>query len=87
MTEIESIIRNEVGSTIIQTVKIQPAVNRDGENVLFIDVIYDENGTLPNGVAVTVTDLIWNHLQSEANDAFPVINFISSSDAMEHHAA
>lgn len=88
MTEIEELVRSILGDDVVQRVEVRPEVNVDNENILVVEVVFDDkNAPLSGEILSMVTDRMWELLSKETDGAFPVTSFISKSDAPEFYAA
>lgn len=77
--ELLKIVKTELGQNTLSEIRTRSSVNRDGENVFWVDVVYlGSSETLSVEKMQRVTDRVWAML--EDGDATPVLSFISSED-------
>lgn len=87
---IEDTIREQLEGAVIDSVKVYEDFDHDGDPILRVFVIYDDKASkLDTGKTVGMVRHIWKKLEERAvaEDRFPIISYISRSDAKRLNAA
>ena len=81
---IQTIARDALGDAVVVDVHVTPEADADGEPILRTHIIVNPpkgGGVLPTDKTITISRLIRNALVHRGVDAFPIVSFISKSDA------
>lgn len=88
MVSIEAIVRKVMGDDFIKKVVVQRDVSYDGEPILRIRVVYDdERGDPEASKMIEVTEQLWRLTSQGEEKLFPVTDFVSSADDTRQAAA
>ena len=81
---VEGFLRQQCADTTLGVLSVNPEVDGDGDEFLFIRFTYDDsNGAkgLPDSLArIQLKDRLRTELQGEDIEAFPVVSFIAESE-------
>lgn len=88
MSDLESIIRTELGDSNVLRVVQTRRTNEDDEEIVEVDVVLSKTCRLLSADEMdAVVQQAWLHQLSMEDPAFPVISFVSESDAPREFAA
>ena len=77
---IDSTVRERLAGTRINDVRVVEGKDDEGDDVIFVTVIYDQKGGLDASKTATIVRHI-RHKISDPTIGFPIITYVSKSDA------
>ncbi|MBC7156853.1 MAG: hypothetical protein H5U20_04985 [Rhodobacteraceae bacterium] len=77
---IEDLVRKVLATHDIRRVDVEESVNRDGEGVLSIRIVYADDDAFTGPALLDVVDALWEHTRKSGPDMIVVPSFVSSHD-------
>ena len=79
---IENTIREQLSDTLIDSVRVQEDIDHDGDEILRVFVIFDDEKGRPDpNKTVSMVRHVREKLHGVKEDRFPIISYVSTSDA------
>ncbi len=79
---IETVIREEFGDDVIESVKVIEALDYQEDRVFKVTVVFDKRGGLDPEKTTAIVRLIRSKLSEAKEDpVFPILSFVSKGDA------
>lgn len=83
MKDLDSIIRDVLGNSMVAEVIYEPEVNSDDQRTMRVVIVY--RGDIVAEKTIAATRAIWASFEDES--IFPVVSFVSESDYRDSIAA
>ena len=83
---VEAFVRNQCAGTTLDVLSVAPEVDGDGDEFLWISLIYDDGDArgLPDSLArIRLKARLRTELQEVDVEAFPVVSFVAGSEVEE----
>jgi hypothetical protein len=82
-TLIESVVRKQFAKGQIDSVMVREDVDHEGDPIFWVTIVFDDTRPLDPRVTVSIGWRIRHKLLDRDETAFPVLRFVSRSDAAE----
>ncbi|MDO8297102.1 MAG: hypothetical protein Q7T19_11775 [Caulobacter sp.] len=84
---IERTVREQFAGVKIESVGVSEDTDYDGEMVYRVRVVFDQKGPLDSHKTSAIARHLRHKLVARQENAFPIVAFVSKSDAMGQKAA
>lgn len=84
---IEKTIREQFADVKIESVAVSEDTDYDGETIYRVRVVFDQKGPLDSHKTSGIARHLRHRLVAQQENAFPIVAFVSKSDATGRKAA